>query len=103
MPNKTKPIPDGYHSVTPYLVVPGIAKLIDFLKQAYLLTAPWADKLVAGAADLDLHTKQNAEFYVRHERDWRFEAVSGTPNEDAINKLLQPIWIELVIRYELVQ
>jgi uncharacterized glyoxalase superfamily protein PhnB len=30
-----KPIPDGYHSVTPYLVVPGMAKLIDFLKQAF--------------------------------------------------------------------
>jgi PhnB protein len=30
-----KPIPDGFHSVTPYLVVPGVAKLIDFLKQAF--------------------------------------------------------------------
>ena len=30
-----KPIPDGYHSVTPYLIVPGAAKLIDFLKQAF--------------------------------------------------------------------
>jgi polyhydroxyalkanoate synthase len=37
----------------------------DFLKQAYLLTAQWADKLVTGAADLDPHTKQKAEFYVR--------------------------------------
>ena len=27
-----KPIPDGYHSVTPYLVVNGAAKLIDFMK-----------------------------------------------------------------------
>jgi len=27
-----KPIPDGYHSVTPYLVVAGAAKLIDFMK-----------------------------------------------------------------------
>src|SRR5260370_13911929 len=35
MTNKIKPIPEGYHSVTPYLVVPGIAKLIDFLKQAF--------------------------------------------------------------------
>ncbi|MGA2263450.1 MAG: VOC family protein [Acidobacteriota bacterium] len=31
----TKPIPDGYHTVTPYLVVQGVAKLIDFLKQAF--------------------------------------------------------------------
>lgn len=30
-----KPIPDGFHSVTPYLVVQGVAKLIDFLKQSF--------------------------------------------------------------------
>ena len=30
-----KPIPDGYHTVTPYLVVPGVARLIEFLKQAF--------------------------------------------------------------------
>lgn len=30
-----KPIPDGYHAVTPYLVVRGAAKLIDFLKNAF--------------------------------------------------------------------
>jgi len=29
-----KPRPDGYHSITPYLVVDGAAKVIDFLKQA---------------------------------------------------------------------
>jgi polyhydroxyalkanoate synthase len=37
----------------------------DFLKQAYLLTAQWADKLVADATNLNPHTKQKAEFYVR--------------------------------------
>lgn len=30
-----KPIPDGYHTVTPYLVVDGADRLIDFLKQAF--------------------------------------------------------------------
>ena len=30
-----KPIPDGYHTATPYLVVPGVPKLIDFLKQVF--------------------------------------------------------------------
>ncbi len=30
-----KPIPEGYHTVTPYLVGPGMSKLIDFLKQAF--------------------------------------------------------------------
>lgn len=32
---KTKPIPDGYHSVTPYLMVKGADKLIDFTKRAF--------------------------------------------------------------------
>ncbi len=26
-----KPIPDGYHTITPYLLVPGVPNLIDFL------------------------------------------------------------------------
>lgn len=30
-----KPIPDGYHSVTPYLIVDGAAKAIDFYRQAF--------------------------------------------------------------------
>jgi len=36
----------------------------DFLKQAYLLTTQWADRLVK-TADLDQHTRQKAEFYVK--------------------------------------
>ena len=30
-----KPIPEGYHTVTPYLVVQGAGKLIDFMKAAF--------------------------------------------------------------------
>ena len=30
-----KPIPEGFHTVTPYLMVQGASKLIDFLKQAF--------------------------------------------------------------------
>jgi PhnB protein len=30
-----KPIPDGYHTVTPYLIVEGAQKLIDFLKRGF--------------------------------------------------------------------
>ena len=40
-------------------------QFFDFLKQAYLLTARWADKLVDDATDLDAHTRQKAEFYMR--------------------------------------
>ncbi|MBX3414334.1 MAG: VOC family protein [Pirellulales bacterium] len=30
-----KPIPDGYHTVTPYLIVSGVPKLLAFMKQAF--------------------------------------------------------------------
>ncbi len=33
--SKVNPIPSGYHSVTPYLVVEGVPKLIDFLKNTF--------------------------------------------------------------------
>ena len=35
MAGKVKAIPEGYHSVTPYLVVKGAAKAIDFYKKAF--------------------------------------------------------------------
>jgi PhnB protein len=37
MPN-VKPIPEGYHSVTPYLIVKGAAAAIDFYKKAFNAT-----------------------------------------------------------------
>jgi PhnB protein len=35
MASNVKPIPDGYHSVTPYLIVKGAAKAIEFYKQVF--------------------------------------------------------------------
>jgi PhnB protein len=35
MATKVKPIPTGYHSITPYLVIKDAAKAIDFYKQAF--------------------------------------------------------------------
>ena len=40
-------------------------QFFDFLKQAYLLTAQWADKLVRDAAGVDEYTRKKAEFYVK--------------------------------------
>jgi PhnB protein len=31
----TKPIPDGYHTATPYLIVQGAARAIEFYRQAF--------------------------------------------------------------------
>jgi PhnB protein len=44
--SKPKPIPQGYHTATPYLAVQGVPKLMTFLKQAFyaeereIMTAP---------------------------------------------------------------
>ncbi|HEV8616981.1 MAG TPA: VOC family protein [Methylomirabilota bacterium] len=35
MPDKVKPIPDGYHAVTPYLSIRGAADAIEFYKRAF--------------------------------------------------------------------
>ena len=35
MATKVKPIPEGYHAVTPYLIVKGAADAIDFYKRAF--------------------------------------------------------------------
>lgn len=35
MPGKVKAIPDGYHSITPYLVIRGAAAAIDFYTQVF--------------------------------------------------------------------
>ncbi|HLA20689.1 MAG TPA: class I poly(R)-hydroxyalkanoic acid synthase, partial [Pseudolabrys sp.] len=40
-------------------------QFFDFLKQAYLLTAQWGDRLVKDAAGVDEHTRAEAEFYVK--------------------------------------
>jgi PhnB protein len=35
MATKVKPVPEGCHTVSPYIVVSGVDKLIDFAKQAF--------------------------------------------------------------------
>lgn len=35
MANAVKPIPEGYHSLTPYLIVKGGARAIDFYREAF--------------------------------------------------------------------
>lgn len=44
-----KPVPEGYHSVTPYLIVKGAAAAIEFYKQVFgateIMRLPHGDKL----------------------------------------------------------
>ncbi|HET9716726.1 MAG TPA: class I poly(R)-hydroxyalkanoic acid synthase [Pseudolabrys sp.] len=39
-------------------------QFFDFLKQAYLLTVQWVERLVKNADELDPHTRRKAEFYI---------------------------------------
>ena len=34
MPARAKPIPDGFHTITPYLIVDGAEKVIGFMQKA---------------------------------------------------------------------
>ena len=58
MAKKVKPIPAGYHSVTPYLVVDGAAKAIDFYKKVFgakeLMRMPNPDGSRIGHAELKI-------------------------------------------------
>jgi len=49
MTTKVKPVPEGHHTVSPYLVVPGVAKLIDFAKQAFGATEVYVSKRPDGS------------------------------------------------------
>ena len=49
MTTKVKPVPEGYHTVIPYIVVPDVAKLIDFAKQAFGATEVSVSKLPDGS------------------------------------------------------
>lgn len=46
-----KPIPEGYHAVTPYLIVKGAARAIEFYKQAFgaseIMRFPGPDNTIA--------------------------------------------------------
>ena len=48
-----KPIPDGYHSVTPYLIIKGAAQAIEFYKKAFgateLMRFPGPNNTIAHA------------------------------------------------------
>ncbi len=57
MPKSVKTIPEGYHSVTPYLIVRGAARAIDFYEKAFgakeLFRMPQPDGRV-GHAELQI-------------------------------------------------
>lgn len=56
MAAKLKPIPDGYHSITPYLIINGAARALEFYRQAFgaeeLLRMPGKEPDKVGHAEI---------------------------------------------------
>ena len=56
MASKVKPIPDGYHTATPYLIVQGAAQALDFYQRAFgaheIMRFPHGDKI--GHAEIEI-------------------------------------------------
>ncbi len=55
-----KPIPEGYHSVTPYLIIKGATEAIEYYKRAF------------GAIEL-----MRRKDWARGDQDWRFTDHAG--------------------------
>ncbi len=49
MATKVKAVPEGYHTVSPYIVVSGVDKLIDFAKQVFDATEVFVSKRPDGS------------------------------------------------------
>jgi PhnB protein len=75
----TRPIPEGYHSVTPYIIVDDAAAAIDFYKAAFgateLMRMPMGDKIAHAEIKIgDSHVMLADEF---PERDIRGPKARG--------------------------
>lgn len=83
MASQVQPIPEGYHSVTPYLVVAGSAAAIDFYRQAFgateLMRFPGPDGKVAHA---EIRVGDSVIMLADEAPDWGAfgpKTVGGTP------------------------
>ena len=58
MPKSVKPIPEGFHTLTPYVIVKGAAEAIDFYKKAFgaeeLFRMPGPDGKTIGHAEIKI-------------------------------------------------
>jgi PhnB protein len=66
-----KPIPEGYHTVTPYLTVRGVAKLMDFLKRSF------------GAAEKERMTQQDGRIMHAEVRIGDSVVMMGEPADES--------------------
>ena len=80
-----KPIPDGYHAITPYLIVPGVVSLIEFLRQAF-------DAEVVNRTDRPDGTVMHAEIRIGDSRIMLGEARPEWWRLSAVGCHFESIW-----------
>ena len=83
MAGSVKPVPEGYHSVTPYLGIKGASEAIEFYKSAFdateLLRIPSPDGLI-GHAEIQIGDSRIMISDESPEMDFRSPAtIGGTP------------------------
>jgi len=83
MAGSVKPIPKGYHSVTPYLCIKGASEAIEFYKSAFdateLMRIPSPDGLI-GHAEIQIGDSRIMISDESPEMDFRSPAtIGGTP------------------------
>jgi PhnB protein len=79
-----KPIPEGYHTITPYLVVRGAANTIEFAEKAF------GAKLVGEPTKRPDGTLMHAEFTIGNSRVMIAEATEQNPPMPAMLYLYLP-------------
>jgi PhnB protein len=89
MATQVKPIPDGYHSITPYLVVDGAEKLIRFLKDAFAAQPTFDPMMRPDGKVMHAELKIGDSIVMISDSSERAKATSTTlylyvPNVDAV-------------------
>jgi PhnB protein len=89
MATQVKPVPEGYHTITPYLVVDGAEKIISFMKDAFGAKAVFEPMMRADGKVMHAEFKIGDSVVMISDASERAKATTTTlylyvPNVDAV-------------------
>jgi PhnB protein len=89
MATKVKPVPEGFHTITPYLVVDGADKVIRFMKEAFGAQAVFEPMMRPDGKVMHAEFKIGDSIVMISEKSERAQATSDmlylyVPNVDAV-------------------
>ena len=89
MTSQVKPIPAGYHTVTPYLIVQEAEKLVDFVKQAFEAVEHFRGTGSAGGLHIEVSIG-DSRVMIGGGGAWSGEPASGPGR--AMTKVVRRTW-----------